>query len=185
MISTYDRKKIIIFGAGDIGRQAFDYYGEDCVAFFVDNSLSVAGKVLNRRLILSWTEYLRIASESAKIVSSSLLRYFDLEINKEDEIFFSLFAPALMDCTSAEYVYKSCRLKNIIQDIFMANRKVRFCNDAVMMHVLHYVWVRNHTGVIAFNEKIQTYSSINDIFFVDEKYGGMSNGGVHGGSEGN
>lgn len=87
----YD-KKIIIFGAGDIGRQALEFYGSDRVAFFVDNSLSAAGKVLNRKLILSWEEYLNIASEYETIVAIKKHDDVDQQLCNEN-IKFTHFLP--------------------------------------------------------------------------------------------
>lgn len=60
MISAKNEKKIVIFGAGDIGRQALNYYGRERVAFYVDNSNHNVGKTVENKLILSWEEYLRI-----------------------------------------------------------------------------------------------------------------------------
>ena len=111
-----------------------------------------------------------INEESARVVALSLKRIFDIDLQEDDLIYFSLFKPALYNTDILLYQNKEERLKEIIDNIFKANRRVKFCNDAVMMHVLHYLWVREHTGYIAFNEKIKTYDSINNIFFIDSQY---------------
>lgn len=92
MVSFLDSKKIIIFGAGDIGKQALDFYGSERVAFFVDNSSSMAGKVLNNRLILSWKEYLNVVNEYETVVAIKKHDDVDRQLRNEN-IIFTHFLP--------------------------------------------------------------------------------------------
>ncbi len=103
-----------------------------------------------------------INDEYSNIVAQSLKSVFDIDIDRNDRKLFE-FRAALK--TKNDYLEE--RLKAYINEIFYRNQEVNFCNDAVMMHVLHYWWVREHTGEILFNKKIQTYNSIDDICFID------------------
>ena len=77
MICSNGEKKIIIFGAGDIGRQALEFYGDEYVAFFADNSVYLAGKSVKGKLILSWSEYTTIQHDYDTIVA--IKNHFDVD----------------------------------------------------------------------------------------------------------
>lgn len=42
-----ESRQIILFGAGDFGRKALEYFGEDRVAYFVDNNAELTGSLIN------------------------------------------------------------------------------------------------------------------------------------------
>ena len=50
-----DEKKIILFGAGEFGRKALEYFGEDKVAFYADNNEELTGTVINGKKVISFT----------------------------------------------------------------------------------------------------------------------------------
>jgi hypothetical protein len=48
--------KIIIFGAGNLGKIAFEYYGEEAVDFFCDNNNEKIGQIYCEKKIISFEE---------------------------------------------------------------------------------------------------------------------------------
>ena len=49
-----DCRKIILFGAGKIGRQALDFYGADQVAYFCDNNPALAGSEVSGKKVIDF-----------------------------------------------------------------------------------------------------------------------------------
>ena len=46
------KHKIILFGTGKYGREAYDYFGSENIICFVDNNSDIAGKnVLNKNVV--------------------------------------------------------------------------------------------------------------------------------------
>lgn len=51
-------KKIILFGAGEFGKKALEYFGNDKVAFYVDNNAKLSGTIVNGKKVIAFTELL-------------------------------------------------------------------------------------------------------------------------------
>ncbi len=49
-----ESKKIILFGAGDFGKKALEYFGNERVAFYVDNNADIIGKKINGKEVISF-----------------------------------------------------------------------------------------------------------------------------------
>ena len=63
-------KKIIIFGAGNLGKRALKKYGEENVLFIIDNDKKIQGKRINGVEIKSPNCLKTITSEYMVIVAS-------------------------------------------------------------------------------------------------------------------
>ncbi len=64
-----DEKKIILFGAGEFGRKALEYFGEDKVAFYADNNVELTGTVINGKKVISFTELLERYQEYQIVIA--------------------------------------------------------------------------------------------------------------------
>ena len=64
-----EEKKIIIFGAGDYGRQAYEYYGPERVAYFTDNNENKWFSDYCGKNILSIEEYFSIQKDFQTIIA--------------------------------------------------------------------------------------------------------------------
>lgn len=64
-----ESKKIILFGAGDFGRKALDYFGEEKVAYFVDNNADIAGKTVCGKMVLPFDDFVNIQSDYQTVIS--------------------------------------------------------------------------------------------------------------------
>ena len=62
-------KKLILFGAGQIGKKALNYFGRENVSYFADNNESMAGKYLNGVRVISFARLLEIHAEYEIILS--------------------------------------------------------------------------------------------------------------------
>lgn len=51
-----ENKKIILFGAGDFGKKALEYFGEDRVAYYADNNAGMAGSLINGKEVLTFAQ---------------------------------------------------------------------------------------------------------------------------------
>lgn len=106
----------------------------------------------------------KINVDSIEIVAKSLKRYFNLELDEKEKSFFVLFDDPFKFCTTEEKNSILEDLKFLLNKIFIINKSVRFCNDAVMLHVLYCVWNRAVNRKMYFNEKIKDFNGIEDIF---------------------
>ncbi|MCR4933655.1 MAG: radical SAM protein [Lachnospiraceae bacterium] len=95
-------KKIIIFGAGDYGRQAHEYFGEEMVEFFVDNNTQKTGQLYCGKKILSFDEYLKIQKDYRTVVAVRS---------------FSAIATQLNDHGIHGYEYYSAQYKILLENI--------------------------------------------------------------------
>ena len=91
-LSTDKEKRMIIFGAGDIGRQALNYWGEEKIAFFVDNAHSNVGKCLGGKLIISWDDYIKIHNKFYTVVAIRSHHDVDRQL-KDEDVSFIHFLP--------------------------------------------------------------------------------------------
>ncbi len=128
----------------------------------IENIPEVLGEYFEGNENISNDKMDLINSEYPDIVGSSLAYFFDISIPSQDRAILQ-FRPSLL--SPDDYLEK--KMQSYIREIYFKNKETKFCNDAVMMHVLHYWWVREHTGDILFNKKIETYSSLEDLFVID------------------
>ena len=65
-------KKVILFGAGQLGYSAFMFFGEDIIECFVDNNSDRAGKIFCGKKIISFKELLEINNDDYEIIISTI-----------------------------------------------------------------------------------------------------------------
>ncbi|MDD3138672.1 MAG: class I SAM-dependent methyltransferase [Lachnospiraceae bacterium] len=75
-------KKIIIFGAGEIGKKVLQEYGSDNVAFFLDNSDSKRGTFFCEKKIINFEEYLKIAENYQTVIAANHLDSMEAQLRK-------------------------------------------------------------------------------------------------------
>lgn len=63
-------KRIVIFGAGGYGKTAFEEFGEEQVAFFIDNSISKQGTTYCGKEVISPEDLARLKEEYHVVVAS-------------------------------------------------------------------------------------------------------------------
>ncbi|WP_018305805.1 adenylyltransferase/cytidyltransferase family protein [Desulfitobacterium hafniense] len=81
--SLPSNEKIIIFGAGSKGRKALHFYGDERVAYFVDNDTAKVGSIVDGHLVISFDDLLKLMAEYKIMISATkhediakqLLRY--------------------------------------------------------------------------------------------------------------
>ena len=95
-------KKIIIFGAGDYGRQAYEYYGDEAVGYFVDNNTNKAGQMYCGKKILSVEEYLSIQKDYRTVIAVRS---------------YSAIASQLREYGINNYEYYSVQYKNLLDNM--------------------------------------------------------------------
>lgn len=61
--------KIILFGAGELGREALSFYGMENVEAFCDNDVSLSGSRISGKPVLSYEEFLNIRRDFKIVVS--------------------------------------------------------------------------------------------------------------------
>lgn len=62
-------KKAIIFGCGEFGEKALELFGEEDIAYFVDNNPQKAGTVFSGKEVLSFEEYVKAEKDYQTIVA--------------------------------------------------------------------------------------------------------------------
>lgn len=117
-----------IFGAGEVGKRALEYYGEKNIEGFVDNSSSKIGNIFCQRNVISFDEFLRQKEKKIVIAVNPIYRksiqkqledrdirdykiFFDSVVNC-DEIFLDGFREN--DCENEEDWNK-----NLSEDLFV------------------------------------------------------------------
>lgn len=75
-----DDRPIVLFGAGEIGKNAVNILG-DKVAFFVDNNAKKIGELYCNKQVISFEEYLKNADKHHCIVSAR--EEYAIEIEKQ------------------------------------------------------------------------------------------------------
>lgn len=64
-----ESKKIILFGAGDFGKKALDYFGQDRVAYYADNNPALAGSTINGKEVISFERMKEIQNDYQIVIS--------------------------------------------------------------------------------------------------------------------
>lgn len=62
-------KQIILFGAGDFGRKALEYFGNEKVECFVDNNEAIVGTNVNGKEIISFSKLKEISKDYQVVIS--------------------------------------------------------------------------------------------------------------------
>ena len=86
-------KKIILFGAGELGREALQFYGMENVEAFCDNDASLSGINLSGKPILSYEELLNSWKNFRIVVSvghEEAIKDISFQLNS-DGIEFSIY----------------------------------------------------------------------------------------------
>ncbi len=122
-------KKIILFGAGNYGKKALDFFGENRVEYFIDNDVRKQGKFIHGKKVLFFDEYVKIHYQYNTIIS--IYDYLAADVSKqlddmriEDYYFYQEFA----------YDFKNIFDVNLLADINYDEIK----NKALQ-------WIRNNT----------------------------------------
>lgn len=117
----------VLFGAGDFGKRALAYYGEENIAFFVDNDSSKSGKVLQGKIIRNFESAREELKQYELIISSSFYKEISRQLTDNGFTDFRIYHPICTKqidryCTMLEekrvnniYVYgKDCFLDTIV-----------------------------------------------------------------------
>lgn len=62
-------KKVILFGAGEIGNKAIDFYGKDNISYICDNNMKLHGTTIRDIEVISFEKLLEVHKDSRIIVS--------------------------------------------------------------------------------------------------------------------
>lgn len=162
------RKKVLydhnLFYDSKYAIEDFEFWSRIMEYAEIINIPEVLGEYRESDTNISHNKMDRINHDSTIIVGNSLKRYFDIELTEQQKAYFVLFEDPFMNFSKEERLHHEEELKRILYQIFLQNQKKRFCNDAVMMHVLHCVWFRAKYRKMCFNDKIKTYQTFQDIF---------------------
>ncbi len=86
-------KKKIIFGAGNYGKKAIEYYGIDEVAFFVDNDKKKHGRKYVGKEILSYEDFLTVKDNYELIIANSHYEAIAEQLAKSEINKFTCYIP--------------------------------------------------------------------------------------------
>lgn len=76
-------KKYILFGCGDVGKEAVDYFGAANVAFFADNNAGMTGREVCGKRVLSFEEMKAIRQDYTVMITTKAV--YANEISKQFE----------------------------------------------------------------------------------------------------
>ena len=79
-----NRKSIILFGAGDIGKRALRHFGRERVYCFADNSEAKVGTMIEGVPVISFTDLKRIYKEYQIVIAVDPRKFFALAAQLED-----------------------------------------------------------------------------------------------------
>ena len=79
-----DFKKIILFGAGEIGKQALYYWGTEHVHCFVDNSAAKVGTTVEGIPVISFSALKKIYVDFRLVITVDPKKYFVLAAQLDD-----------------------------------------------------------------------------------------------------
>ena len=77
-------KKIILFGAGAYGKKALNYFGEDNVICYTDNSTEIVGSMVNGKEVISLNKLKEIWREYQIVISVDGRKTIDLAKQLEE-----------------------------------------------------------------------------------------------------
>lgn len=87
-------KKYILFGAGNFGRMALEYYGEDNVECFVDNDKAKVGQMICGKKIISFDEYKDIADKYETVISSTYVVAMEKQLEENGISGYLYYSPS-------------------------------------------------------------------------------------------
>ena len=90
-------KKIILFGAGNFGKMALKYYGEDQVAYFADNSSVKINTDICGIKCISFAEMISLKDEYQIIVASSYLHQMGKQLEEAGVIDYLYYSPQYIE----------------------------------------------------------------------------------------
>lgn len=114
-------KKIIIFGAGNYGRQAFEYYGPEKVAYFTDNNKEKWGKEYYGKRILSLDEFKRVHGEYQTVIAVRVYSAIAAELRE--------FGVSDYQYYSADFIKVLKKLKDHVSELISAKPVILFGVD--------------------------------------------------------
>jgi len=88
--SSLSNDKIIIFGAGNKGREALKFYGRERVAYFADNDTTKVGSVIDGHPVISFDTVLQLMTEYKIVISVAKHEEIANQLLKHD-IHFEVF----------------------------------------------------------------------------------------------
>lgn len=147
-------KKIILFGAGNIGKNALDYYGDEQVEFFVDNNKSKVGTYFHGKIIISYNEMRKITERYRIIISVDKSLGFSAQIEEQ------LMSDGIFDYEFYSSATKDTNLN--IQNI--GNRTYEKLGDDVSREIFTYRAMKFITGDPSFITKmtLSTFPAFKD-----------------------
>lgn len=87
-------KKYILFGAGDFGALALKYFGEENIAYFVDNNKAKIGQLYHGKEILSFERYCSIVQDYETIIASSYVKEISHQLRTHGIQQYLCYSPA-------------------------------------------------------------------------------------------
>lgn len=88
-------KKYILFGAGNFGKMALAYYGEENVECFADNNQAKAGQFIQGKPIISFQRMKEIAGEFQIVISSGSVESMSKQLEENGIFEYLLYSPAM------------------------------------------------------------------------------------------
>jgi len=76
-------KKYILFGCGQIGKEAMDYLGEERIYYFVDNNPALTGTYIYGKRVISYDELKEICNDYVIIIAASMETTSAYEIKEQ------------------------------------------------------------------------------------------------------
>lgn len=86
-------KKYIIFGAGDYGSQALEYYGKEKIEYFADNSIQKNGRFKGSIEIISFEKYLSVQADYNTVIAIHNFLPIAEQLLENGIISFEIFSP--------------------------------------------------------------------------------------------
>lgn len=97
------QKKYVIFGAGNIGRQALDFLGKENVIFFIDNSVSKQGDNRIRLVDKKNGGLVSARKEGLKLATGDYIGFVDADDYIATEMYSELYTNLIK--SESDFVY--------------------------------------------------------------------------------
>lgn len=109
----------VLFGAGDYGKKALKYYGEENIAFFVDNDSSKSGKTLLGKMIRDFEAAREELNQYELVITSSFYKEISRQLTRNGVIDFQIYHPT---CTKQIDRYCMIMKENQVHSIYVYGR---------------------------------------------------------------
>ena len=83
----------VLFGAGDYGKKALKYYGEENIVFFVDNDSSKSGKTLLGKAIKHFDAVRKALNDYDLVITSSFYKEISRQLIENNITNFHIYHP--------------------------------------------------------------------------------------------